>query len=134
MSGCTLSPYIYPYARGVAQHAKSTSQFSLAFLGVYLGAPIISQRRKAEESHPVSTGPTSAWRQFPFLLTSIAHKELLRTSDALSAVHVYALTGTSNSRAGSVSSGGSACRFTTWSWKGVVGTLGMYLGRGLRTT
>ncbi len=32
-------------------------------LGVYLGAPIISERRKGEEKHPLSSGPTSAWRQ-----------------------------------------------------------------------
>ncbi len=36
-------------------------------LGVYLGAPIISERRKGEEKHPLSSGPTSAWRTaFPF--------------------------------------------------------------------
>ncbi len=33
-----------------------------------------------------------------------------------------ARTGQSKARAGSASSGGSACRFTTWSLKGVVGT------------
>ncbi len=38
----------------------------------------------------------------------------------------------SNAKAGSASSEGSACRFTTWSRKGVVGTLGTYPGRGLR--
>ncbi len=36
--------------------------------------------------------------------------------------------------AGSASSRGSACKFTTWSLKGMVGTLGTYPGRGLRTT
>ncbi len=41
-----------------------------------------------------------------------------------------ALTGHSNAKAGSASSEGSACRFTTWSQKGVVGTLGTYPGRG----
>ncbi len=45
-----------------------------------------------------------------------------------------ALTGHSNAKAGSASSEGSVCRFTTWSRKGVVGTLGMYPGRGLKTT
>ncbi len=45
-----------------------------------------------------------------------------------------ALTGHSNAKAGSASSEGSACRFTTWSRKGVVGTLGTYPGRGLKTT
>ncbi len=40
-----------------------------------------------------------------------------------------ALMGHSNAKAGSASSEGSACRFTTWSWKGVVGTLGTYPGR-----
>ncbi len=35
--------------------------------------------------------------------------------------------------AGSASSR-SACKFTTWSLKGTVGTLGTYPGRGLRTT
>ncbi len=43
-------------------------------------------------------------------------------------------TGHSNAKAGSASSEGSACRFTTWSRKGVVGTLGTYPGRGLKTT
>ncbi len=38
---------------------------------------------------PLSSGPTSVWR-FPFLLTSVADKELLRASDAPGAVHVYA--------------------------------------------
>ncbi len=45
-----------------------------------------------------------------------------------------ALTGHSKAKAGSASSEGSACRFTTWSRKGVVGTLGTYQGRGLKTT
>ncbi len=45
-----------------------------------------------------------------------------------------ALTGHSNAKAGSAFSEGSACRFTTWSRKGVVGTLGTYPGRGLKTT
>ncbi len=45
-----------------------------------------------------------------------------------------ALTGHSNAKAGSASSEGSAGRFTTWSRKGVVGTLGTYPGRGLKTT
>ncbi len=45
-----------------------------------------------------------------------------------------ALTGHSNVKAGSSSSEGSACRFTTWSRKGVMGTLGMYPGLGLKTT
>ncbi len=45
-----------------------------------------------------------------------------------------ALTGHSNAKAGSASSEGSACRFTTWSQKDVVGTLGTYPGRGLKTT
>ncbi len=40
-----------------------------------------------------------------------------------------ALTGHSNTKAGSASSEGSACMFTTWSRKGVVGTLGTYPGR-----
>ncbi len=44
------------------------------------------------------------------------------------------LTWHSNAKAGSASSEGSACRFTTWSRKGVVGTLGTYPGRGLKTT
>jgi len=41
---------------------------------------------------------------------------------------------TQYSISGSVSSRGSACRFTTWSRKGVVGTLGTYPGRCLRIT
>ncbi len=45
-----------------------------------------------------------------------------------------ALTGHSNAKAGSASFEGSACRFTTWSRKGVVVTLGTYPGRGLKTT
>ncbi len=45
-----------------------------------------------------------------------------------------ALTGHSNAKAESASSEGSACRFTTWSRKGMVGTLGTYPGRGLKTT
>ncbi len=45
-----------------------------------------------------------------------------------------ARTGQSRAMAGSASSRGSACKFTTWSLKGVVGTLGTYPGRGLRTT
>ncbi len=44
-----------------------------------------------------------------------------------------ALTGHSNAKAGSASSEGSACRFMTYSQKGVVGTLDTYPGRGLRT-
>lgn len=43
-------------------------------------------------------------------------------------------TGHFNARAGSASSAGSACRLTTWSLKGVVGTLDMYPGLGLRMT
>ncbi len=74
----------------------------------------------------------------PFLLTSVTDKELLRVSEAPGAVHVYsmrnALTGHGNTKAGSAFSEGSACRFTTRSRKGVVGTLGTYPGRGLRTT
>ncbi len=52
----------------------------------------------------------------PFLLPSVADKELLGASDAPGAGHVYmrnALTGHSNAKAGSASSEGSACRFTT---------------------
>ncbi len=51
----------------------------------------------------------------PFLLTSVTDKELLRASEAPGAVHVYAQCsyGHSNSKAGSASSEGSACRFTT---------------------
>ncbi len=45
-----------------------------------------------------------------------------------------ARTGQSRAMAGSASSRGSACKFTTWSLKGMVGTLGTYPGRGLRTT
>ncbi len=45
-----------------------------------------------------------------------------------------ALTGHSNAKAGCASSEGSACRFTTWSWKGMVGILDTYPGRGLKTT
>ncbi len=41
-----------------------------------------------------------------------------------------ALTGHSNAKAGSASSEGSACRFTTRSQKGVVGTLGTHPGLG----
>ncbi len=41
-----------------------------------------------------------------------------------------ALKGHSSAKAGSSSSEGSACRFTTWLRKGVVGTLGTYPGRG----
>ncbi len=50
-----------------------------------------------------------------FLLPSVADKELLRASDASGAVHVMcnALTGHSIAKAGSASSEGSACRFTT---------------------
>ncbi len=44
-----------------------------------------------------------------------------------------ARTGQSRAMAGSASSRGSVCKFTTWSLKGVVGTLGTYPGRGLRT-
>ncbi len=44
------------------------------------------------------------------------------------------LTGHSNAKAGSASSEGSACRFTTWLRKGVLGTLITYPGRGLKTT
>ncbi len=64
----------------------------------------------------------------PFLLPSVADKELLGASDARVRVTYMrnALTGHSNAKAGSASSEGSACRFTTWSRKGVVGTLGTY--------
>ncbi len=62
----------------------------------------------------------------PFLLPSVADKELLRASDAPGAVHVYAQC------SGSASSEGSACRFTTWLRKGVVGTLGTYRGPNTR--
>ncbi len=40
--------------------------------------------------HPLCSGPTSAWRQPPFLLTTVTDKELLRASEAPGAVHVYA--------------------------------------------
>ncbi len=40
-------------------------------------------------------------------------------------------TGQIKARAGSVSSRGSSCRFTTWSLKGVVGTLGTQPGWGV---
>ncbi len=51
----------------------------------------------------------------PFMLPSVADKELLRASDAPVAVHYMrnALTGHSNAKAGCASSEGSACRFTT---------------------
>ncbi len=51
----------------------------------------------------------------PFLLTSVTDKELLRASEAPGAVYVYAQCsyGTHNAKAGSASSEGSACRFTT---------------------
>ncbi len=45
-----------------------------------------------------------------------------------------ARTEQSKARAGSASSRGSACRLTTWSLKGVVGTLGTLPGQGLSTT
>ncbi len=57
----------------------------------------------------------------PFLLTSVLEMH-------------NALTGHSNAKAGSASFEGSACRFTTLSGKGVVGTLGTYPGQGLMTT
>ncbi len=74
---------------------------------------------------PLSSGPTSVWRQ-PSLS---ADKETKSCSELLtlrvrSTYMCNALTGHSNAKAGSASSEGSACRFTTWSWKGVVGTLG----------
>ncbi len=67
-------------------------------------------------------------------LTSVADKELLRASEAPGAVHVYAQCSYGTSKAGSASSEGSACRFTTWSRKGVLGTLITYPGWGLKTT
>ncbi len=45
-----------------------------------------------------------------------------------------ARTAQSRAMAGSAFSRGNACKFTTWSLKGMVGTLGTYPGRGLRTT
>ncbi len=45
-----------------------------------------------------------------------------------------ARTGQSRAMAGSAYSRGSACKFTTWSLKGVVGILGTYPSRGLRTS
>ncbi len=84
--------------------------------------------------HPLSSGPTSVWRQ-PFLSADQTKScsELLKLQ-VRSTYMRNALTGHSNAKAGSVSSEGSACRFTTWPLKGVVGTLGTYPGRGLKTT
>ncbi len=62
----------------------------------------------------------------PFLLPSVADKscsELLTLRVRVTYMR-NALTGHSNAKAGSASSEGSACRFTTWSRKGVVGNLG----------
>ncbi len=87
--------------------------------------------------HPLSSGPTSAWRQ-PSLSADHRNRQgaaqSFWSSGLRSTYMRNALTGHSNAKAGSASSEGSACRFTTWSRKGVVGTLGTYPGRGLRTT
>ncbi len=48
----------------------------------------------------------------PFLLTSVADKELLRASEALGAIHAYVQCSYSNAKAECASSEGSACRFT----------------------
>ncbi len=86
---------------------------------------------------PLSSGPTSVWRQ-PSLSAALRGRQ--RAASELLTLRVRvtymrnALTGHSNAKAGSASSEGSACRFTTWSRKGVVGTLGTYPGRGLKTT
>ncbi len=56
--------------------------------------------------HPLSSGPASVWRQPSLRVRSTYIRN--------------ALTGHSNAKAGSASSEGSACRFTTWLQKGVV--------------
>ncbi len=68
----------------------------------------------------------------PFLPASVTDKELVWGPEALRTVNVVARTGQSKARAGSASSGGNACKLTTWSLKGVVGTLGTQPGRALR--
>ncbi len=73
----------------------------------------------------------------PFLLTSVAEKKSCSELLNLRVQSTYmrnAFMGHSNTKAGSASSEGSACRFTTWSRKRVVETLGTYPGRGLKTT
>ncbi len=69
------------------------------------------------------------------VMTSVTDKELLRASEAPGAVHVYAQCsyGTQQRQGWVCLLRSSACRFTTWSQKGVVGTLGTYPGQGLRT-
>ncbi len=69
----------------------------------------------------------------PFLLTSTADKELLGDSEALGAVHIFAqcFYRTQQCQGWTCLLRGSACRFTTWLQKGVVGTLGTYPGQGL---
>ncbi len=82
---------------------------------------------------PLSSGPTSVWRQPSLSAALRGCSELLMLRVRVTYMR-NALTGHSNAKAGSASSEGSACRFTTWSRKGVVGTLGTYPGRGLKTT
>ncbi len=86
-----------------------------------------------------ATASTIQWGQplfgdsLPFCLASVADKELLKASEAPGfgpRICAMLLGDTGNTKAGSASSEGSACRFTTWCRKGVVGTLGTYPGRG----
>ncbi len=87
--------------------------------------------------HPLSSGPTSVWRQ-PYLSAGLRGRQRAAqsfwSSGFRSTYMRNALRGHSNTKAGSASSEGSACRFTTWCRKGVVGTLGTYPGLGLKTT
>ncbi len=76
--------------------------------------------------HPLSSGPSSAWR-WHSLSAGLRDRQragLRSWSFASCQRSVSMLGGTSKARAGSASSGGSACRLTTWSLNGVVGTLG----------
>ncbi len=59
----------------------------------------------------------------PFLPASVTDKELVWGPEALHPVNVVSqcLDGTSKARAGSASSGGSACRLTTWFSSGNLG-------------
>ncbi len=70
-------------------------------------------------------GQAFVWRQ-PSLSADLRGRQ--RAAQSFWSVSTYmhnALKGHSNAKAGSASSEGSACRFTTWSRKGVVGTLGI---------
>ncbi len=87
---------------------------------------------KPRRWHPLSSGPTSTWRQPSLSADRESWSELLKLR-VRSTYMRNALTGHSNAKAGSDSSEGSACRFTTWSRKGMVGTVVTYPGWGLRT-